>query len=461
MNNEGNEIKRRRGSRATLGETQLAELEMRHHKIIKNLKDPSRKLEAEREFVRKRARLEQLSAIEPDKGREKHGRLRRSRPQPDSNALFQRLLFLSWLYGIRLPALFAAKVSRAILRVSGVRIARRRVCVRFAGPDKARTDSAHQTVEFVREEKSRRIGEIGQLQTEVDVTKRIYRAPNESAAVSFLQSTTVTQRFSYIEVETPEGWFGKDIDGIYGESGRDLEGVDRDDNPAGYFHPIFSTAYLDHWTEAALTALDRVPGVIGDHWKIGYQLFHADVGGIAEFLRQVGRTSKQNDIMSYWPDKPVCLLVSAFPWRTEEVSANLVTRSRGGGRLYTEVLDSMLRQRPSPHLTHWVHLVICMIDGRIYAGTGTYNGPREMWQAYSWPVECKRPLNGTYRWSARSASLLCQEVRHGREEGEHEATESGRARALLSKLAESGEDVDPVRRRQGSTCRRFGGGSGI
>ena len=42
MNNEGNEIKRRRGSCELPWEmTQLAELEMRHHKIIKNLKDPS------------------------------------------------------------------------------------------------------------------------------------------------------------------------------------------------------------------------------------------------------------------------------------------------------------------------------------------------------------------------------------------------------------------------------------
>jgi hypothetical protein len=42
------------------------------------------------------------------------------------------------------------------------------------------------------------------------------------------------------------------------------------------------------------------------------------------------------------------------------------------------------------------------------------------------PFYGKRPLNGTYRWSARSGSLLCQEVRHGREEDEHEATESKR-----------------------------------
>jgi hypothetical protein len=120
VNKEGNEIKMARGSRGTSVETQLAELEMRHHKRLKNLKDPAKKLESEREFVRQRARLEQLLAMEPQEAREERNRERRSSPQPDSEALFQRLLFLSWLYGIRLPALFAAKVSRAILRISGL-----------------------------------------------------------------------------------------------------------------------------------------------------------------------------------------------------------------------------------------------------------------------------------------------------------------------------------------------------
>jgi hypothetical protein len=34
----------------------------------------------------------------------------------------------------------------------------------------------------------------------------------------------------------------------------------------------------------------------------------------------------------------------------------------------------------------------------------------------------KRSVNGTYRPAARFVSLICQEVRHGREAGKHEAT---------------------------------------
>lgn len=46
-------------------------------------------------------------------------------------------------------------------------------------------------------------------------TYEVYRANSKQEALAFLQSKKVTKKLYYIEVETPEGTFGRDINGIY------------------------------------------------------------------------------------------------------------------------------------------------------------------------------------------------------------------------------------------------------
>ena len=48
-------------------------------------------------------------------------------------------------------------------------------------------------------------------------TYEVYRGASKAQALAFLQSKTVTQRLYYLIVETPEGNFGKDVDGIFEE----------------------------------------------------------------------------------------------------------------------------------------------------------------------------------------------------------------------------------------------------
>jgi hypothetical protein len=47
------------------------------------------------------------------------------------------------------------------------------------------------------------------------IIKRIYKAPDAASAKSFLEQNSVTRQFYYIEVETPEGNYGRDIEGMY------------------------------------------------------------------------------------------------------------------------------------------------------------------------------------------------------------------------------------------------------
>jgi hypothetical protein len=46
-------------------------------------------------------------------------------------------------------------------------------------------------------------------------TKRRYRASSRSAALSYLRKQDISEAYYYIEVETPDGLFGKDKDGAY------------------------------------------------------------------------------------------------------------------------------------------------------------------------------------------------------------------------------------------------------
>ena len=62
---------------------------------------------------------------------------------------------------------------------------------------------------FVREDRQQRMGET--------MIYRIHKAPNAASAQAFLQQNPVTRQFYYLVVETPEGNYCRDIQGIYKE----------------------------------------------------------------------------------------------------------------------------------------------------------------------------------------------------------------------------------------------------
>jgi DNA topoisomerase VI subunit B len=68
--------------------------------------------------------------------------------------------------------------------------------------------------EFVRKEEKDTSTNFGMV---VRFTYEVYRAPNAATAQDFLKRKAVTQPRYYIVVETPEGNYGRDTDGIYKE----------------------------------------------------------------------------------------------------------------------------------------------------------------------------------------------------------------------------------------------------
>lgn len=69
------------------------------------------------------------------------------------------------------------------------------------------TSGSASSVQFDREEH--------QTMNGLPITKRYYNGPSKSAAIAFLQEHPVDKPLFFIEVFTPEGRFGRDIDGIY------------------------------------------------------------------------------------------------------------------------------------------------------------------------------------------------------------------------------------------------------
>ena len=49
------------------------------------------------------------------------------------------------------------------------------------------------------------------------MTYRIYKGPDRVSAEAFLKENPVTRKFYYIIVETPEGNYCRDIQGVYKE----------------------------------------------------------------------------------------------------------------------------------------------------------------------------------------------------------------------------------------------------
>ena len=45
----------------------------------------------------------------------------------------------------------------------------------------------------------------------------VYIGPSRAAAVEFLEGRTVSRKFYYVVVDTPEGSFGRDLTGFYRE----------------------------------------------------------------------------------------------------------------------------------------------------------------------------------------------------------------------------------------------------
>ena len=163
----------------------------------------------------------------------------------------------------------------------------------------------------------------------------------------------------------------KDIDGIYGESGRDLEGVPFTEMiiRRGYFHPIFSTALSrTHWTRGCLNGSRSRPRSHRrslEDWMIPKAIPRRRGRHRRVFFEQVGRTSKSKTTSCrIGPINQCVCWSSAFPWahrRSLGEFSNTLAWWRAA--LYQEVCGLDAAPEALAHLTHWVHLVICMIDG--------------------------------------------------------------------------------------------------
>ncbi|PKM78856.1 MAG: hypothetical protein CVU88_08810, partial [Firmicutes bacterium HGW-Firmicutes-13] len=78
-------------------------------------------------------------------------------------------------------------------------------------------DSATLDTKKVEPDKVTFVREYTQQVLENDAIYRIYKGPDAASAKAFLQQNPVTRKLYYIVVETPEGNYCRDIDGIYKE----------------------------------------------------------------------------------------------------------------------------------------------------------------------------------------------------------------------------------------------------
>jgi hypothetical protein len=245
------------------------------------------------------------------------------------------------------------------------------------------------SVKFVREERCR-APVFGN-----EVVKRIYQAATRAEALEFLRQTPVTKQFYYVEVDTPDGRVGKDLSIIYdGEGKKIADSTPPPDSAiAGqYAKHLFDRSRLLGTAEEALSILRSVPEVRAVDAEVDL-LFHANRifrGSVVDVLTQIGQTAESGSIGTlhrYSSESPVCLLVTGLPWRTVEVPGRFASDFGTSGAGYSLFLESLLSNRQAPHLTHWVHAVICLVDGRLHTAAGFYASGRECWKPLNLPSE--------------------------------------------------------------------------
>lgn len=209
-----------------------------------------------------------------------------------------------------------------------------------------------------------------------------------------MRATKVTKQLFYVEVDTPDGRFGKDIDIVYNGEGNKLEeAIPKPAEASPFSDAIFSRPLLLSEAEGVLSELSDVPAIAAlDRDKIDF-LYNANAifrGSAQVIIEHLASTAKSRDIGTlhrYQPAAPVCLLVTAFPWSSAESPAMLARFTGSNEAGYTKFLDSIASNRAADHLTHWAHISITMTDGRLHAAAGVYQSAAGSWRALHLPEQ--------------------------------------------------------------------------
>lgn len=113
------------------------------------------------------------------------------------------------------------------------------------------------------------------------------------------------------------------------------------------------------------------PDLIPHTW----QLLEASLGsnGLVGHLRRTEKTGKVDIAYFYVPKLPVLLMITGLPWYAKDLARNLGITVGEPGYGYGKYLAAILsKPKPSGHLTHWAHLLICMVDGGLYFAAGEW-----------------------------------------------------------------------------------------
>jgi hypothetical protein len=235
-------------------------------------------------------------------------------------------------------------------------------------------------VKFIREEQSSSLG--GQI------LKRFYSANSREEALAYLRRTPVEKMLYYIIIDTPQGRFGKDVEGTYDPSGNEIEIEALKRNPE-YFRNIFNIGYLENQGPAVFhTDLSEIPEIKKTPHLVAesYRIYMSGLGSVLAAIRRAGDTGQIDSKCLYEADGFVCLNVTAFPCRSENVEECIVRGSKNAERSYLDLLRVVLGQRPRKRLTHWTHLLVCLGDGSLHLALGRYRNWMRREQIFVFPA---------------------------------------------------------------------------
>jgi hypothetical protein len=192
-------------------------------------------------------------------------------------------------------------------------------------------------------------------------------------------STPAAEPARYVELVTPEGPIGQDVEAA--KSKPEPAGKNERAAAAEITLPLLEQEARELFGPQSKAQANRASIVEA------YATFIGNIEQILETVERVRTSQLMKSVRYCKPKFETALFVSVLPWRTADVPKSLAAvQTNKTKKGYAELLTTVLKQRASSRRTLWAHLVICVPDARFHLAAGYYSPEPPGWKAEIYPT---------------------------------------------------------------------------
>jgi hypothetical protein len=177
-----------------------------------------------------------------------------------------------------------------------------------------------------------------------------------------------------------------------------------------FFENVFDEAFwTNHFNALIGSILCNIKEIKGSN-IIAYArwIFQKSIALAIQLVRRAENTREPEIIVLHCPGSNVCLLVTALPWKHVDIVSKLGAFLGIDQNAYESYLDAELRAarlKLDKSVTHWLHIMLGMVDGEIQISAGRFTDTDCVWEAYCYPAELVVDTQDEYFMNAVPLSM--------------------------------------------------------